>query len=191
MSATKFQPVFIDIETSGVDKNKHSILSIAALKPTKEYVYIELQYDRIEYNNDALRINGFDIDTVYSDKLMYQIDGGIKTTVNKSKKLLTNFLGKDKNLIAVGFNVGSFDLDFLKRAYGDQFINCIFSFRSVDLNSLIFTESYKMNKNFLTYKRKIGSACQKRIECNIEGIGAHNSLWDCYFAKAVFEYFTK
>lgn len=186
----KFQPVFVDIETSGTNREFHNILSLAILKTDNSFVYIEFKYDIINSEDRAMKINGFSKDVVSSKKLMFPVPGAIKTTIDESKPIITKFLGKDKHYMPCGLNVGSFDMEFMRRAYGDEFIHNVFSYRSIDLNALIFTEAFKLGKHFLNHKRNIGKACKKHVTNeNVKGLEKHHALYDCFFAQAIFDRF--
>lgn len=90
------------------------------------------------------------------------------------------------NTIAVGWNVGSFDMPFVKETLPQ--LNSLFSRRTVDLNALCFAldgkEENGMRVNAETWKKR-------SKEYAIEKIGyedAHNAGWDAKMSLYCFYY---
>lgn len=125
--------IVIDIETSGLDPVKHSILSIGAIdmnNPTNKF-YGECQCEPGKVVDEkALRINGFS-----QGDLMNQN----KITV---KELLQDFIHwteaiSDKTL--AGHNIGQFDLQFLNEVCRKYKLKSSWAHRIFDLHTLSYS----------------------------------------------------
>ncbi len=99
--------VIFDIETTGLDPRRNSIVSLGAVDPNRpeETFYEECRvFDGAEINPDALKVNGFNVEEVTDQR---------KQT---PKELYLKFVKyvKDHNAEALsGFNIAHFDLRFL------------------------------------------------------------------------------
>ena len=193
--STDFTPIFLDLETSGLDRHNHSILSLAILVGAEgddeDYLYLEFKHPKLSYTKEALDINGFDISTVKSDKLMFNIPNAIKTTLKDSKDIIKNFLKKDNDYVLCGFNVGTFDYNFLVYWYGEQFINRYMSYRTIDLNSFCYFEAIKQDTSVRNIKGVIVKNALQAIPTHIRQFKKHNSLTDAFLAREVYKQFIK
>ena len=99
--------VIFDIETTGLDPRRNSIVSLGAVDPDRpeDTFYEECRvFDGAEINPDALKVNGFNVEEVTDQR---------KQT---PKELYLKFVKyvKDHNAEALsGFNISRFDLRFL------------------------------------------------------------------------------
>lgn len=191
IKSTKFSPIFLDIETSGSCRNTHQLLSIALLKPNGDHLYIEIQHPEgtVTFCDEALQVNGFKPEFVYSKEIQFKVPGAIKTDISNSRDLIARFLRGPTQYIPVGYNVGTFDMEFLRVIHGDKWVHEVLSYRSVDLNSLIFVEAHSVGRNFLSYKRSLGKQCERLIDEDIKKLKKHHSLFDCCLARIVFQHF--
>ncbi|MGC8533344.1 MAG: exonuclease domain-containing protein [Candidatus Parvarchaeum sp.] len=123
--------IVIDVETSGTDPYKNSILSIGAIdfsNPERQF-YEECQIEKDkEYTEEALNVNGFKKEELTSPK----------------KKTLENVLNEffewmkpleDKTI--GGHNV-NFDAGFLNYSFKRYNINFSFGHRVLDTHSLVY-----------------------------------------------------
>jgi hypothetical protein len=181
----------MDIESSGADRNKHQLLSIALLKPNGDHLYIEIKHpeNTVTFCDEALQVNGFKPESVYSNEIQFKVTGAIKTTAAEAKDLISRFLRGNTQYIPVGYNVGTFDVEFLRNVFSNGYVHDTFSYRSVDLNSLIFTEAHANGKNFLSYKRTLGKQCERLINEDVKKFGKHCSFYDVWLAKHIFQHF--
>ncbi len=123
--------IVVDLETSGVDPDKHSIVSIAATDfsdTTKEF-YEECRiWEGAHVMEEALAINGFSLGEV--------TDPHKKT----EEEIITAFfawaLVRENHTIA-GENP-SFDRDFLKKAAGRYGLNWPLATRTIDLHTISY-----------------------------------------------------
>lgn len=126
----------IDIEASGTNYTKHSIVSIGALdleNPTNRF-YEECQiWDGADYMEEALLVNGFALEE-------------IKDTSKKSEgEIARTFLEWSQHVAdrtLAGQNV-SFDRDFLRAACEREGLNWELAYRSIDTHSLAWMHMVK------------------------------------------------
>jgi len=125
--------IVADIEASGLDYNKHSILSIGAVdfeKPERQF-YGECRiWDGASIMTDAIKVNGFSKENCTDPRKQ------------SLKELMGSFLAwveesEDKTL--AGQNP-SFDRDFLNSSFARASIGWHFSYRTLDLNSMAYMD---------------------------------------------------
>ena len=126
--------IVLDVETSGVVPDRHSILSIGALdldEPTNQF-YEECQvWEGAELSDEALAVNGFSRDEVVGQ-------GSAKQT---EAQLIASFVAwamdrpQDRTLAAQ--NV-AFDRAFLEAACQRAGIESPFAHRTIDVHSLVW-----------------------------------------------------
>jgi DNA polymerase III epsilon subunit-like protein len=123
--------LIIDIEASGTDYAKHSIVSLGAVdfnNPARRF-YVECRiWERAHIMEEALAVNGFSESEI--------------TDINKitEAELVTQFLEwsemcKDRTL--TGQNV-SFDRDMLKAAVGRSGLNWTLPYRTLDTHTMCY-----------------------------------------------------
>lgn len=167
--------ISVDIETSGLDPQRHSILSIGAETLDGETFYEEVAYEDVLVCPKAMEVN----------QLKLKQDG---RTLRGALVNLSNWLADleiSPPLIALGMNVGSFDLLFLRVAWsqckgviGRSFP---FHYRSIDLNSIIM---------FLNLDKK---DTQNIIAADMKNkhwpyYQPHHAGWDAKFNVVMYHY---
>lgn len=128
--------IVADIEATGLDPHRHSILSIGAvdfLDPDRQFYGECRMWEGARIMSDAIAVNGF---------TMAECDDPQKQSL---KELMENFLHwveqcDDKTL--AGQNP-SFDRDFLNDSFGRAGIGWHFSYRTLDLNSMAYMDMIK------------------------------------------------
>ncbi len=126
--------IVLDVESSGLVPERHSILSLGALDlddPTNQF-YEECQvWDGAEVEDEALAINGFSREDVMGQGSAKQTEAG----------LIASFVAwamdrpKDRTLAAQ--NV-TFDRLFVEAACKRAGIECPFAHRTLDVHSLVW-----------------------------------------------------
>jgi DNA polymerase III epsilon subunit-like protein len=124
--------IVLDVETTGLVPEKHSILSLGALDlddPTNQF-YEECQvWDGADIEDGALAINGFSREEITGQGSGKQTEAG----------LIASFVAwatdrpKDRTLAAQ--NV-SFDLEFVQAACKRAGIECPFAKRTIDVHTV-------------------------------------------------------
>lgn len=128
--------IVADIEASGLDYHKHSLLSIGAvdLKNPERQFYGECRmWDGATVMTDSLAVNGFTEEECRDPKK------------HSLEDLMQNFLHwveqcEDKTL--AGQNV-SFDRDFLNNSFSRSRLGWNFSYRTLDLHSMAYMDMAK------------------------------------------------
>lgn len=128
--------IAVDVEASGTEYHKHSIVSIGALElqnPTRRF-YGECRiWDGAHIMDDALEVNGFTREEI--------TDPNKKTEGEIVKEFLEWASGAEEHTL-VGQNV-SFDRDFLKAAAERMHINWPLAYRSIDTHTLCYMHMIK------------------------------------------------
>lgn len=109
-----------------------------------------------QYNSseEAMKVNGFTDERVKAGPPETVVDGWLNQFLAEHKVL-------EKRGIAVGWNVGSFDMPFVRR-YLPQSAKR-FSYRSLDLNSVCFTIGEATGRTWQSVKEEAKAAAVKTI----------------------------
>jgi DNA polymerase-3 subunit epsilon len=128
--------IVLDIETSGLDYNKHSILSIGALdfnNPVNQF-YRECRLEKDKtYTKEALSINGFSENEILSAK---------KPKLEDILMDFVDWVSSIKDKTVAGHNV-RFDVDFMNYYLSKYNIPFKLGFRVVDLHSVAYANMLK------------------------------------------------
>lgn len=131
--------IILDVETTGLDPQKHSIVSVGAVEfehPEKQFYQECRIWKGAQIIEEALAINGFTHTQVMdpSKKLVEEIIRELWEWTNDVK---------DKTL--AGENP-AFDRDFLKASFERARLNWLFGYRTIDLHSLCYSHYLKHGK---------------------------------------------
>lgn len=128
--------IVIDIEASGVDYNKHSIVSIGALdfNNSANQFYDECRiWDGAHIDKNALKVNGFTKEEI-TDK--------DKKTETEITKAFIAWAEDVEDYTMAGQNV-SFDRDFLQAAARRGHLDWPFAHRVIDVHTLTYMHMIK------------------------------------------------
>lgn len=128
--------IIVDVETTGVDENKHAILSVGAIDmddPTNQFYEECRAWDGAHIDEDGLAINGFSREQAF--------DQGKQTDEDLLKHFISWAMGVKEQTLA-GQNP-SFDRDFLHRAAERYHLDWPFAFRTIDQHSVCFAHMIK------------------------------------------------
>lgn len=160
----------LDLETTGSDYNKHGICQLGFFTPDFQYS-IDINPGDVEIQEEALQVNKFTKERI-SNGMYY-------TTVDDRLVEDFHFVERDRHIIAIGWNVGSFDVPFIKK-FLPKFHKML-SYRTVDLNAICFTiNPAKMEKT-----KKLA---KKYAEIKIGETNWHDALYDAKAAYWAWEY---
>jgi DNA polymerase-3 subunit epsilon len=147
--------IVVDVETTGFNPEKHSIVSIGAvdfLNPKNQF-YKECQiWKGAEITKEASEINGFSEE---------EIKNPDKETLEEIIRSFLQWAENIKNKTIAGENP-SFDRDFLKNSAQRYGIDWPFGYRTIDLHTLCYTHYLKRGLNPPTKN--------ERIDLNIDKI---------------------
>jgi len=128
--------IIIDIEASGTNYEKHSIVSIGALslEQSDDRFYVECKiWEGASVMEGALEVNGFTEEQITDPSKMTEVEA------------VRNFLGWAKRFpdqTLCGQNV-SFDRDFLRAACQRAGMNWTLAYRTIDTHSLCWMHMIK------------------------------------------------
>ncbi len=126
--------IVLDVETTGLVPQKHSILSLGALDlndPTNQF-YEECQvWEGADVDEDALRINGFSEEEVRGQGSSKQTEAGLI----KAFVAWATDRPQERTLAAQN---PSFDLEFVQAACQRAGIECPFAKRTIDVHTVVW-----------------------------------------------------
>lgn len=163
--------IIVDVEASGVEYHKHSIVSIGALdfeNPENRFYEECKVWDGAHIMDEALVVNGFTKEEI--------LDKNKKTEGQITKEFL-EWIEKTNEHTLVAQNV-SFDRDFLRAAAEREHINWPLAYRTIDVHTLCYMHIIKRNLSIPTAKKR--SALDLDAVLNYVGIPEeptpHNAL---------------
>ncbi len=128
--------IVVDVEATGVDEVKHSILSIGALdfdNPKNQFYEECRAFEGAHIMEEALAVNGFSPEQAIDSK---------KQTDEELVKHFIEWTKSVKEHTFAGQNP-SFDRDFIHRTADRYHIDWPFAFRSIDQHSVCYTHMIK------------------------------------------------
>jgi DNA polymerase III epsilon subunit-like protein len=141
--------IVLDVEASGTNYDKHSILSVGALDLTNpdDRLYLECcVWDGAHIDDDALAVNGFTHE---------QATDATKETETQLVGQFLSWADGVEDQTFAGQNV-SFDRDFLQAAAVRAGYNWPFAYRTIDTHSLAYMHMIKSGKTVPQTKRHSG-----------------------------------
>ena len=132
--------IIVDVESSGVDPHKNSLLSIGAVDfadPTRTFYEECRVWDGAHIEQEALEVNGFTRERAQNP------------TAQSEGDLVKHFLewaSQSPERTIAGHNV-SFDRDFMKAAAGRNHIDWPFAQRTIDLHTLAYVDLLRAGKD--------------------------------------------
>lgn len=184
---TKTNIVSLDLETTGIIPGKHVPISIGAVKLDADLdgrvsinsFYVQLEWDSLVVDPEAMKINGLNIANPPGC-------GSFDNNSSRADDALSAFsewLG-DEPVVAMGKNVGSFDLPML-RAVWDHGMerSWPFGYRVIDLNTIFFTISALTDLTFDVVKNRIVHSAwkQTREQHSFARDVDHHALGDAWW----------
>ncbi len=128
--------IVVDMESSGLDPNKHSLLSIGAVEfeNSKNQFYGECRiFPDAHVDSDALAINGFTEE---------QIKNPSKMTDEELVRKFIEWADSCKEQTLAGQNPST-DRDFIRATAARYHMNWTFAFRVIDLHSVAYLHFIK------------------------------------------------
>ena len=177
----------IDIETTGTDPNKNSIVSVAAINTNNVNSFFTMKikpFDGAEIHADALDVNGFTVHELNNSRVSQDYKEGLHA--------FHEWVVPTKETIMLGHNV-HFDWLFLKTAFEKLGLDNPFSHRLVDIHSIAQFYFRSQGEEVLdklsldTILEKLGLEPEPKPHCAFNGascaLAAYNKMvWN--FASA-------
>jgi len=128
--------IIVDVETTGVDEVKHSILSVGAIdfaNPSNQFYEECRVFDGAHIDDEGLAVNGFTREQA--------VDQNKQT----DEALIKHFMewAKSSSEYTFAGQNPSFDRDFLHRAADRYHLGWPFAFRTIDQHSVCFAHMVK------------------------------------------------
>lgn len=172
--------IFVDIETTGIDRINCQLLSIGAVKENGDEFYDKCRVCYpVHISMDALRVNGETIQSIYDKNR------------KDSYSLVSSFVswggaGLDKQEILAGWNIGSFDALFISKAWDGTFnMDWPFAHRFVDIHSISY---FMLGKSLSSDKlaNELGVPEEERPHTAINGARQAKRLFTALKARNPF-----
>lgn len=146
--------LIVDVETTGVNANEHSILSIGAViipKNSRDIIYNLYNEANVwpgaEITEQALQINNFKRDEI--------INNQIKLNQKEMLEQLIEFSNLSNDITIWGHNP-KFDVDFINTSFKRENIDFKFSYHTLDLHTIAYIKHIE-NKQKILLKNKSSS----------------------------------
>lgn len=174
--------IILDLETSGLDYRKSSILSIGAVDfdNLEDTFYGECQVrDGADINPESLKVCGFTEAEIHDPKKP------------SSKELLRNFLNwlSDKNDQTIAGQNVHWDMEFLREECKRSGIDYRFGHRIVDLHSIAYGHLIRTKQPISLVRNRTSLDLDNiLVMCGFEKRkGRHNALEDAVLEAKCFE----
>jgi len=144
----------------------------------------DIGYDEYSFTQTALDVNGFTHDRIRSGPKPEKVDAELVEWLHA--KGIKEY---NPSLIAVGWNVGAWDLAFV-RYYLPRFSKFL-SYRTVDLNAVTFAASFVVDRQGLSYytiKTNAKRYAEERLKVVYPSPAWHSAGFDAAASLAAFEY---
>lgn len=165
--------ISLDLETSGLDPDRHVVLSIGMVDlETGEDFYEELDWEECTVTREALAVNRWN----FSDGNVHRM--AARPAADRADAWIRSRMG-DEPAMALGKNVG-FDLDFIKVLCETYCLESPFHYRKIDLSTLFYSieESRGIPKDRIV---AIAETKLTRDKPDVAELEAHNALYDAWW----------
>jgi len=180
--------ISLDLETTGLDPNKHNVISIGAVNLIDDdEFYREIYYKDLFVSTKTqafLKIDFSKIENVQRSEPFIAI-------CDFNTWLIRQY--NYKPIIVMGLNVGSFDLQFIRKL--SQSVNSpgtmeLFDYRSLDLNSVMMYMSQFSKLSFVEFKKEKTIQATEKFKTDqpfLHKFGSHHALFDAWFNVHLWE----
>jgi DNA polymerase III epsilon subunit-like protein len=182
-----FRYVGADIETTGTNPYIHSLIQIGvcsqpfARRESEEAFVSDVggtAAERMLIEKEAMAVIGFTLARITLAPEAVRVDGRLEA-------FLRGLCPEGFN-VPVGFNVGQFDMQFVRRELPESYKR--FGYRCVDLNSVLFTLSECGMGQFDELKTKAKGYAEGTLRDMGFPTEKHDALWDAREALLCWKY---
>lgn len=179
--------LFIDVETTGTDPKKHSIIELAAILEVDGEIWNFFHsnirpHPKAEITSGALAVNGHDDLGIWGYPPASEVLSDFKLFLEKG---VNKYDPKDK-IHLLGYNNRSFDDQFLRMMFtleGDKFFGSYFWPDSVDVLCLASDELMDERDKLTNFR--LGTVA-KYLGIDVEKENLHNALYDAGLTREVY-----
>lgn len=175
--------IIIDIETSGIDPDKHGVLSVGAIEfenPDNQFYTESYLSPDLDYEEETAAVHGFNLEQVRDET---------RESPYILIKSLVDWMQKISDRTPAGVHIASFDLQFLQRLAHREKINWPLGKRSVDLHTLVYGHVQRNQPDLyqpINQRSNINSNFIQRY-CGITEVPfPHNALTDAKWEAECF-----
>jgi DNA polymerase III epsilon subunit-like protein len=175
---SNYRPIGFDIETTGSDPYLHQVIQVGAALPNQDDFSSDVGWDTWVEVPEAMAVNGFTRDRIMAGPRVEAVDTELAAYLRR--------VNPDGRCIPVGWNVVSFDVDFIKRQMPKSFKRI--GYQGVDLNALCFTLADITGRSFDSWKD--ASKEYAKLTLLSKGIRSqwHDALYDARAALVSWEF---
>lgn len=169
----------LDIETTSAD-TKGELIQIGVFAgPQHQYVSDVGHRGNYFWEQEAFDVNGFNHERIINGRAAREVDQELCHWLEFTAE---QFGVLPKEFIPVGFNVGSFDMQFVKKTFPE--FSKLLSYHTMDLNAVLmymYPDTFRDSK--ATAKTQ---AIEKLTSLYIDG-NEHEALYDATMAFYIYE----
>jgi len=169
----------LDIETTGTDPNRnHRLIQIGIVFPDRpeKIAHDVLPIGDINIQAEAMAINHFTLARIGAAQPQTDVD-------NQIEALLTFYGYKENSITPVGWNVGGFDMGFVKKELPKT--AAFFSYRTLDLTALAIMHELRSGYPYRDLKVKFAALIAQQLGRDER----HDALYDAEAALVAMQLF--
>lgn len=160
----------LDIETTGSLQERAELIQIGLyVDDDHKYVSDVGHKGKFYWEPKAFEINKFTFERIWAGPPAFTVDKELEEFIFQLKR---DFDCESKNIIPVGLNVGSFDMQFVRRTF--PLFRSLLGYHTVDLNALMIYQMVNRT-NFDLYKTGLKAKCTPLVKSKGE---EHDALFD-------------
>jgi DNA polymerase III epsilon subunit-like protein len=170
----------LDVETTGTDPKLHRIIQLGLALPGKDAIAWDVWQDKATVTRaepEAMAVNNFTPE---------RIAGGLSAA--NVDRMAVEYIGNVEGRIynAVGWNVASFDLQFIKNEFPE--LNRRLHYRTIDLNALVFALSIVTADPYNSIKRRAQDYALERLNAAGVVVQWHDAGYDAVASLFALQY---
>ncbi len=181
--------ISLDLETTGIIPGKHVPISIGAVKLDADLdghisvnsFYVQLEWDSLVVDPEAMKINCLNIADPPGRDGPFDCNS---LPAHEGLSKFSDWLFDSGSVVALGKNVGSFDLPMLKAVWDHGMKRpWPFGYRAIDINTMLFTISALTGLSFDTVKHRIVHSAWKKTQeqHSFAKLVSHHALADAWW----------
>lgn len=167
----------LDVETTGTDARRHGLVQVGAYSEEENLLFVsDVNPGYVDADPEAMKIHGLSFERIQSAPSTREVD-------ERLARWLKERCPNPARLHAVGFNVASFDLVFLRKFLPRSWSRL--SYRTLDLNALLF--ALRLSGQSLD-KQAVKCEAQRRVARRVPGAPRwHDAGYDAMAATFVLD----